>query len=119
MAVLRGRETLREHGIRVGDDITRRQRDTLKRLSEKGMFGYYYKGELFVREKNGKQNENSEGNPGAIQSRTFVKANRKTVTVPDTVTSEASVNINGYEHVSDAGDGEDDTMTVDESEGDK
>ena len=119
MAVLRGRETLREYGIRVGDDITRRQRDTLKRLSEKGMFGYYYKGELFVREKTGKQNENSEGNPSAIQSRTFVKANRKTVIVPDTVTPEASANINGYEYVSDAGHGEDDTMTVDESEGDK
>ena len=37
MGVLRGRETLREHRIRVGDDITRCQRDTLKRLSGKGM----------------------------------------------------------------------------------
>ena len=34
MTVLRGREALREHGIRIGGDITRRQRATLKRLSD-------------------------------------------------------------------------------------
>ena len=46
MAVLKGRDKLREAGIRVGDDLTRRQRATLKHLSDKGQLGYFYKGEL-------------------------------------------------------------------------
>ena len=32
--LITGRETLHEHEIRIGDDITRRQRATLKRLSD-------------------------------------------------------------------------------------
>ena len=48
MAVLRGRETLRECGIRIGDDITRRQGATLKRTSNEGKSGYYYDGERNV-----------------------------------------------------------------------
>ena len=95
MAVLRGREALREHGIRIGDDITRRQRATLKRLSDEGKSGYYYKGELFVREKNKKPSENLERGSNVIQSRAFVKAFRKTVSIRDMTTALPNTNIDG------------------------
>lgn len=47
--VFRGREELRNQGIRVSNDLTSRQRDKLKALKEKGKTGYFYKGELKVR----------------------------------------------------------------------
>ena len=95
MAALRGREALREHRIRIGDDITRRQRAKLKRLSNEGNSGCYYKGELFVREKNKKPPENLKRGSNVIQSRTFVKAFRKTVSVPDMTTTFSNTNIDG------------------------
>lgn len=44
-----GRETLRNHGIRVSDDLTLRQRKQLKALKMQGKTGYFYKGELKIR----------------------------------------------------------------------
>ena len=118
MAVFRGRETLREYGIRIGDDITRRQRDSLKRLSDQGKSGYFYKGELFVRDRTEKHQGDSErDNHGhrVIHSRTFVKALRKTVPVPDMVTSEASVDIDSSGHVTDFRPGTDVDMTLNDA----
>ena len=42
------RARLREKGIRVSDDLTKRQR---KKLKEKGYNGYFYKGQVHVRQK--------------------------------------------------------------------
>ena len=66
MKVLKGREALREVGIRVGGDLTRRQRKTLQDLSACGTYGYYYWGELIVK----------DAKP-AGNSRVFRRAQRK------------------------------------------
>ena len=50
MKVLKGREVLREVGIRIGDDLNRRQRKTLQDLSARGKYGYYYRGELIIKD---------------------------------------------------------------------
>ena len=50
MKVLKGREALRDVGIRIGDDLTRRQSKTLQDLSVRGKYGYYYRGELIVKD---------------------------------------------------------------------
>lgn len=70
MMLFKGRETLRSVGIRIGDDLTRRQRHALQRLADQGKFGYFYKGKLYVKE----QSENTD-RPN--RSRTFRKAARK------------------------------------------
>jgi hypothetical protein len=44
--VYAGRSRLRDKGIRVGDDLTARQRRCLKELKEKGRHGYFYRGQL-------------------------------------------------------------------------
>lgn len=41
-----GRDTLREKGKRVGNDLTRRQYEKLNKIKEKGRLGYFYKGKL-------------------------------------------------------------------------
>ena len=46
----RGREELRKQGIRIGDDLTRTQRNTLSSLREHGKFGYFYEGQLHVKD---------------------------------------------------------------------
>ena len=81
MAVLKGREKLCEVGLRVGDDLTRRQRDALKQLSKKGQSGYFYKGELHIRDKMKERSSSYEDSNGKIETRTFVKAFRKTISV--------------------------------------
>ncbi|KAL4228279.1 hypothetical protein ACF0H5_013710 [Mactra antiquata] len=47
--ILRGRDKLREHDIRISDDLTNSQRQKLADLKQKGKIGYFYKGELFFR----------------------------------------------------------------------
>ncbi|KAH3833741.1 hypothetical protein DPMN_107057 [Dreissena polymorpha] len=47
----RGREELRKQGIRIGDDHTKTQRNTLRYLREHGKFGYLYKGQLQVKDR--------------------------------------------------------------------
>lgn len=73
MDLYKGREVLREQGIHVGDDLTRRQRQKLKRLAENGKYGYYYKGQLYIRD--ARTNTNME-------SRTFRKAHRRVTEAP-------------------------------------
>ena len=46
-----GRDILRKNGIRVSDDLTKRQRQKLKDLKAKGYTGYFYKGQVHVRGK--------------------------------------------------------------------
>ena len=41
-----GRDMLRERGIRVGNDLTRRQREKLKSVKQTGRLGYFYRGKL-------------------------------------------------------------------------
>ena len=67
MCVYQGREALRSEGIRVADDLTTSQRQTLRKLKDRGQIGYFYKGELKIR-------ENSQPNDG---SRVFVRARRR------------------------------------------
>ena len=81
MAVLKDREKLREVGLRVGDDLTKRQRDALKQLSEKGQLGYFYKGEFHIRDKKKEPSSSTENSNDQIEKRTFVKTFRKTISV--------------------------------------
>ena len=60
-------ESLRLEGSRVADDLTRRQRQTLKKLKDKGQIGYFYKGELKICE----PNQSIDG------SRVFVRGSRR------------------------------------------
>ena len=49
--VFGGRDLLRNVSIRVGDDLTYHQRQTLKRLkANEGKTGYFFKGKLCIRE---------------------------------------------------------------------
>ena len=81
MAVLKECEKLRKVGLRVGDDLTRRQRDRLKQLSEKCQSGYFYKGELHIRDKKKERSSSTEDSNDKIETRTFVKAFRKNISV--------------------------------------
>ena len=67
MELYKGRESHRERDIHVGDDLTRRQRQTLKRLADNGKYGYYYRGKLCIKEP--KQGV-------SVESRTYRKAQR-------------------------------------------
>jgi len=51
--VYEGRNLLRAQGIRVGDDFTFKQRETLRSLNTLGKTGYYAKGRLVVKNKPG------------------------------------------------------------------
>ena len=43
-SIYAGRDILRERGIRVGNDLTRRQREKLKAVKQTGRLGYFYRG---------------------------------------------------------------------------
>ena len=47
--VYKGRDALRNIKIKVGDDLTYKQRQVIKAMKQKGKTAYYYKGELCVR----------------------------------------------------------------------
>lgn len=49
--IYKGRDKLRENGIRVSDDLTKRQRIKMKDLKQKGYTGYFYKGKIHARQK--------------------------------------------------------------------
>jgi len=51
--VCEGRNLLRAQGIRVGDDLTFKQHETLRLLNKLGKTGYYAKGRLVVKNKPG------------------------------------------------------------------
>ena len=42
MILFKGREILRDVGIRIGDNLTRRQRHALQRLAQQSKFSYFY-----------------------------------------------------------------------------
>ncbi|WAR04823.1 hypothetical protein MAR_020192, partial [Mya arenaria] len=44
--IYKGRDELRKHNVRVGDDLTVKQRHQLKTLKSKGKVGYFFRGEL-------------------------------------------------------------------------
>ena len=48
LLALSARPTLKENGIGIGNDLTRRQRETLAKLKSNGQKGYYKKGKLFI-----------------------------------------------------------------------
>ncbi|MEW8548564.1 MAG: hypothetical protein AB2693_34110, partial [Candidatus Thiodiazotropha sp.] len=50
MSIYQGRDDLRTRGVRVADDLTRRQRQTLKKVKDSGRTGYFYKGQLRYRD---------------------------------------------------------------------
>lgn len=64
--VYKGRDALRKNGIRVSDDLTRRQRAELNKLKRDGKNGYFYKGKLYAYEQMNKS-----------ETRVKVKAKRK------------------------------------------
>ena len=74
------RDTLRESGIRISDDLTMRQREKLQQLKTSGRTGYFHKGELKVR------TEKDDGITNSVKSRMFLNANRRLV--PSTIQSE-------------------------------
>ena len=65
-----GRDKLREKGIRVSDDLTRRQRKKLLELKEKGYSGYFYKGQVHTRRKKVKGKHVSKGTSMARSDQT-------------------------------------------------
>lgn len=70
MDVYKGRDKLRENGIRIGDDLTRRQRHILKKFAERGKHAYYYKGQLQFKDQQSDMTN-------IVSSRTFRKAHRR------------------------------------------
>ena len=78
-----GRDKLSENGIRVGDDLTKRQRQKLKYLKPKGYTGYFYKGQVHVREKK-------------VKGKTFIKDRLKeSVDEADSVSSKSHLSEGG------------------------
>ncbi|KAL4231817.1 hypothetical protein ACF0H5_009393 [Mactra antiquata] len=73
--VYSGRDILRHTGVRVGDDLTFKQRQRLKSAQMTGKKGYfyYYKGELKFRPESNSTAEENQNNGG----RMMVKARRK------------------------------------------
>ncbi|MCG8047957.1 MAG: hypothetical protein N0E48_20450, partial [Candidatus Thiodiazotropha endolucinida] len=68
LSIYKGREELRSREIRVADDLTKRQRLSLKKLKDSGRDGYFYKGELI--ERNANSSQSTEG------SRVFMRGKR-------------------------------------------
>ena len=50
--IFTGRDKLRKIEIRVSDELTTRQRTTLKQLKDRGQSGYFQKGKLHIRDEN-------------------------------------------------------------------
>jgi hypothetical protein len=72
--ILKGRESLRKFGIRVANDWTIRQQNTLKSLKAKGQRGYFKGGRLHIIPST---NENdSTGIQNGVQTRVFKRVNR-------------------------------------------
>ena len=46
--IFKGRDALRDRGIRVGNDLTRRQREKLDEVKVRGQLGYFYNGKLHL-----------------------------------------------------------------------
>ena len=85
--VYQGRDELRKVSIRVGDDLTYKQRQAIKAMKQKGKTAYYYKGELCVRS----DTVESESEP----TREFRRAVRKLTTnqnqIPETQTIDTTL----------------------------
>ena len=63
-----GRTKLRENGIRVGDDLTKRQRKKLSDLKQRGYNGYFFKGKVHTRKKKIRvQSKSNNANTGEAQ----------------------------------------------------
>ena len=75
--IYKGRSELRKYGIRVGDDLTKTQRNTLKLLRDKGKTGYYYKGKLYVRDDTESNTNNSQSSAPTV--REYRRGNRKLI----------------------------------------
>ena len=59
MCLYQGRDDLRTRGVRIADDLTRRQRQTLKKVKDSGRTGYFYKGQLRYRDNKQNSGEKS------------------------------------------------------------
>ena len=69
LRVYKGRDELRGDGIRVGDDLTYRQRQKLKSIKGEGKTGYFYKGKLCIRdESRAAERVESEGSTRAFKT---------------------------------------------------
>ena len=87
--VFRGRAKLRDHGIRVSNDLTVRQREELKRLKLNGQKGYFYQGQLVVQSADS-ENENTRG-------RVFRSASRRLDQRPNSESAPLGVNASPME----------------------
>ena len=76
--VYKGRPELRKFGIRVGDDLTFRQREKLKQVRNSGQTGYYFKGKLHFRDEteHGTNNVTTSG----VNGREIRRGNRHLTT---------------------------------------
>jgi hypothetical protein len=97
----KGRDELRYKGLRVGDDLTKTQRDKLKTAKAMGVNGYFYKGKFC--ERPNQQNKPTGKDEEQYQTRVFKKAFR---TFPreqplDTIT-ESQVEITNEMEISEA-----------------
>lgn len=57
--IYKGRENLRRDNIRVGDDLTKKQRSSLQRLKSNGQWGCYHRGKLIVVDKSDQASANA------------------------------------------------------------
>ena len=72
-SLYQGRESLRNLGIRVSDDLTKAQRTQLKSAKNRGVIGYFYKGKFFERE----NTQKDRAEPGQSAPRVFKRATRR------------------------------------------
>ena len=69
MKVIKGRQSLREQGFGVSNDLSKNQRSELDKLKEKGKTGYYKNGHLYVIP--------SDASTDSQHDRVFKKGNRR------------------------------------------
>lgn len=91
-----GRQELRKFGLRVGDDLTYRQRQKLKLLKKNGKTGYFFKGKLHIREEN-----DTDTLTGTNDARFFRQATRKTLPEQDNIVDEDDISDMLTDHVVD------------------
>ena len=63
ITALAARSDFKESGIGIGNDLTRRQRETIAKLRKDGKIGYFKKGKLFIVNKTTETQEGAANSP--------------------------------------------------------
>lgn len=97
-----GRDRLREKGIKVSNELSEKQRSMLRRLKTDGNVGYFYKGELRVRQNKQDDDVNhddvNQNNTNSVEytnrRHTFRAALRRTVQTDDNSVMDTTEQVN-------------------------